>query len=261
MDFYIRIYVYYVMEGPLLHVSKEILGFLTHSGYDRLSRGKSSRSACSDTSNLIDLIGAKKCNQRLTRLSTSLASIIISSLHSQVVRQVAVLQVRSFRRLLSKMKFTQATKWLLLLGACEAFAPASRFAVPRTDITRSARSMAVDPNFFNDMPSHVQSLQHAFSTLSLSDAMDAMDSLPDPSAVVEEAAKDNNGWFGFLTGPTILLLQGIHSLLVSVGMSADAWGVSIIVMTLVIKIATFPLTKTQLESTNKMQVSIFCRTE
>ena len=30
--------------------------------------------------------------------------------------------------------------------------------------------------------------------------------------------------------------------------------ISIIVMTLIIKVATFPLTKTQLESTNKMQV-------
>jgi YidC/Oxa1 family membrane protein insertase len=37
------------------------------------------------------------------------------------------------------------------------------------------------------------------------------------------------------------------------GMSADAWGVSIIAMTIVIKLVTFPLTKQQLESTNKMQ--------
>jgi YidC/Oxa1 family membrane protein insertase len=34
----------------------------------------------------------------------------------------------------------------------------------------------------------------------------------------------------------------------------NAWGVSIIVMTVVIKAATYPLTRSQLESTNKMQV-------
>lgn len=47
-------------------------------------------------------------------------------------------------------------------------------------------------------------------------------------------------------------------LLTGMGMSADAWGVSIIVMTIVIKLLTFPLTKQQLESTNKMQVRILC---
>jgi len=153
------------------------------------------------------------------------------------------------------MKFTQATKFLLLVGTCEAFAPAQRFAVSHGG-TRSAHPMAVDPHFFNDLPTHVQSLHDTFSTLSLSDAMDVV---TDPGAAaataIDEVAKDNNGWFGFLTGPTELLLQAIHSLLVNAGLSADAWGITIIVMTLVIKIATFPLTKTQLESTNKMQVS------
>lgn len=112
-----------------------------------------------------------------------------------------------------------------------------------------ARSLTVDPNIFHDISSQVHSLQNAFSTFSLSDA--------DVAAVAgdaaTEAAKSDNGWFGFLTGPTTMLLQLIHSLLVTVGMSADAWGVSIIFMTLIIKVATFPLTKTQLESTNKMQ--------
>lgn len=75
----------------------------------------------------------------------------------------------------------------------------------------------------------------------------------DAGAVVDEAAKSDNGWFGFLTTPIELLLQAIHAALVSVGLSADAWGVTIIAMTLLIKLGTFPLTKTQLESTNKMQ--------
>lgn len=148
------------------------------------------------------------------------------------------------------MKFSQATKCLLLLGASEAFAPVHRFSSSPTAGTASARSMAVDPHFFNDIPTHFQSLRDVFSTISLSDVdTDAV------AATVDEVAKSDNGWFGFLTGPTELLLQGIHSMLVTVGMSADAWGLTIIVMTIVIKLATFPLTKTQLESTNKMQVS------
>lgn len=72
-----------------------------------------------------------------------------------------------------------------------------------------------------------------------------------PDAVVEAAA-DDNGWFGFLTLPIEGLLQIIHSLIAATG-TANAWGVTIIVLTILIKVVTFPLTKTQLESTNKMQ--------
>jgi len=48
-------------------------------------------------------------------------------------------------------------------------------------------------------------------------------------------------------------LKLIHVGLMGMGMSADSWGISIIAMTVVIKLLTFPLTKSQLESTNKMQ--------
>jgi len=70
---------------------------------------------------------------------------------------------------------------------------------------------------------------------------------------VAETAKNNNGWLGFLTGPIAGLLQLIHESLVSVGLSEGAWGLSIIAITLLIKAATFPITKTQLESSTKMQ--------
>lgn len=73
-------------------------------------------------------------------------------------------------------------------------------------------------------------------------------------AAADAAADSGNGWFGFLTLPIEGLLKGIHLVLTSMGMSADSWGVSIIAMTIVIKLLTFPLTKQQLESTNKMQV-------
>lgn len=154
------------------------------------------------------------------------------------------------------MKFSGAV--ILLLGGCEAFAPSSsKFgSIPRA-ASASARSLAVDPSHLLD----------AFSSLPIADLADSVD-LPaaagavasvDPAPVVEaagEVAKTDSGWFGFLTGPIEGLLQIIHSSLVAVGLNNDAWGVSIIAMTLVIKLATFPLTKSQLESTNKMQVRL-----
>ena len=72
-------------------------------------------------------------------------------------------------------------------------------------------------------------------------------------AVTEAVAETDYGWFGFLTLPIEGLLQLIHSLVASVSGAANAWGVSIIILTVLIKAVTFPLTKTQLESTNKMQ--------
>jgi YidC/Oxa1 family membrane protein insertase len=68
------------------------------------------------------------------------------------------------------------------------------------------------------------------------------------------AADGGNGWFGFLTLPIEYLLQAIHGALANSAIGSNAWGVSIIVMTVVIKAATYPLTRSQLESTNKMQV-------
>lgn len=104
----------------------------------------------------------------------------------------------------------------------------------------------------------MHSLQDAFGSLNLADAVDAvadtaMQATSAAGDVATEAAQEtNNGWFGFLTVPIRGLLEIIHSLLAMTGMG-NAWGISIIVLTLLIKVFTFPLTKTQLESTNKMQ--------
>lgn len=97
------------------------------------------------------------------------------------------------------------------------------------------------------------------SSVTLSDAVDAMadaaSSAVQPAAdAVNEVAKKDSGWFGFLTEPISLLLQLIHSTLSMAGMDTNSWGVSIVALTVLIKVLTFPLTKTQLESTNKMQV-------
>ena len=123
----------------------------------------------------------------------------------------------------------------------------------------------IDPSSMQDLPQHVDTLHQFFSSLTLADMdVDAMSSALDAApisggdtAVVDaaaDAANNNGGWFGFLTLPIESLLQILHGGLKSVGVP-NAWGTSIIVMTLVIKLLTFPLTKGQLESTNKMQVS------
>ena len=148
------------------------------------------------------------------------------------------------------MKFSQASKLLAFVCVADAFAPSRFTARPNT-----ARSLSVDPSSFND-------LHNVFSSISLSDAVDALqpdavaDAVQQAAPAAADAASQGSGPFGILTGPTESLLQLIHSALVAVGVSGNAWGVSIITITLVIKLLTFPLTKTQLESTNKMQVSI-----
>lgn len=151
----------------------------------------------------------------------------------------------------------------LLLSTAEAFAPSTRplrTSVPGASSTR--RYLGVDPTHFSDLSQHINSLQDAMSSLSLADldvpdassAVDAVTQTADMAGdAVTEVAKRDNGWFGFLTVPIMGLLKILHSALVAVGVSANAWGVSIIILTMLIKLVTFPLTKQQLESTSKMQ--------
>lgn len=166
---------------------------------------------------------------------------------------------------------TFALAALLLAESSSAFVPHSirKAAAPTT-----ARSFGVDPSAFQDLHQHIQQLPDAFGSMTLSDAMDAIaqpaadaaDAVSgavsaavapvatavDP-AVAGEVVEKKSGWFGFLTVPIEGLLQSIHAVLTGAGMDANSWGVSIVALTVLIKILTFPLTKTQLESTNKMQ--------
>lgn len=151
---------------------------------------------------------------------------------------------------------------LCLLGELQAFAPHSFVGIPnrRSRISSSsARSFGIDPSFFHDIPQQMGAMQDMFTSLTISaDGLDAVSGAVSDVAASSDAsaaadAANNNGWFGFLTGPIEGLLQLIHVGLVGVGLSADAWGVSIIALTVLIKILTYPLTKTQLESTTKMQ--------
>ena len=143
-------------------------------------------------------------------------------------------------------------------SVADAFAPPTFFRP-------TSKLSAVDPSSFHDLPQHVDSLHHFFSSITLADldvdavssaAAPVVDAAPDAAMAADAAAAgQQNGWFGFLTLPIESLLKFIHVALTSMGVSANAWGVSIIAMTVVIKALTFPLTKSQLESTNKMQVS------
>lgn len=152
---------------------------------------------------------------------------------------------------------------LVIGGALSAASPiVSAFITPTSSSSSSSKlSLATDPSLLlHDVPQHVDTLQHFFSSLTLADMdVDAMssalDAAPGPDAAAVAAAADttnNGGWFGFLTLPIESLLQFLHGTLSGVGLG-NTWGVSIIMMTMVIKLATFPLTKKQLESTNKMQ--------
>ena len=128
-----------------------------------------------------------------------------------------------------------------------SFAPAARprTSSPRPTTTSSKLDMAVDPS----------SLVHHFLLSAIDDtAFAAADAAAGAVAESPAAADGGNGWFGFLTLPIEYTLRAIHGALATSAIGTNAWGVSIIVMTVAIKAATYPLTRSQLESTNKMQV-------
>jgi len=119
--------------------------------------------------------------------------------------------------------------------------------MPSGSFIDSLSSQILSDNSISAASSFVDS----FSSLILSD--EAV--LAATNAVTDTAsASPGAGPFGFLAMPIEFLLEVIHSLLMSVGMSQNSWGISILMMTVVIKILTFPLTKAQLESTSKMQI-------
>lgn len=158
------------------------------------------------------------------------------------------------------MKLRVISALLFVLEGVHAFAPSSRGGLSNTiRPSTTARSFGVDPSSFHDIAQHVDTFKDAFSSLTLSDVEAAVEgaasSVADVSADTAAAASSSgNGWFGFLVGPIEGLLFLIHSAVSMVAGEANSWGASIVLLTLLIKLLTFPLTKTQLESTNKMQV-------
>jgi YidC/Oxa1 family membrane protein insertase len=144
-------------------------------------------------------------------------------------------------------KFNTTMRFLLTLalfvGVSEAFTPSVRpISTGIRQQSSTARSFGIDPTNFQDS---IVSIGTAFSSLTLADAEPVIEA-------ATEVAKSDAGWFGFLTGPIYTVLDFFHTVIASTG-TANSWGISIITLTLLIKVATFPLTKSQLDSTNKMQ--------
>jgi YidC/Oxa1 family membrane protein insertase len=146
--------------------------------------------------------------------------------------------------------------WLLcLIPSSDAFTPIQL----HNRASLSKLNFGSDPSVFHfhDLSNPIASSWSTFQ-VAVDAATDIASNIPSDGVVEAStdaaAAGSGNGWFGFLEAPIEGLLQLCHSSLVSMGMSANAWGLSILLMTTLIKVLTFPLTKTQLESTNKMQV-------
>lgn len=155
------------------------------------------------------------------------------------------------------MKSTLAAVALITLDlqTARAFTPTAftRSTVNDVRTVSSTRHSAiVDPSVFTDISHNADSIQSFFSTISLSDAADAVAATA--GDVADVVSKDpGNGWFGFLEQPIELTLCTVHDGFASMGITANAWGLSIIVITSVIKLFTYPLTAQQLKSTSKMQ--------
>lgn len=147
------------------------------------------------------------------------------------------------------MKTSVGTLPLLLtlcVTSADAFAPTTKKNFREATLRPFS---PIDPSNLHELPHQIHSFQDVMSSFSIAD----IDAAAIPAGEVTQAAKSDNGWFGFLTGPTVGFLQLIHAGLNAVGLKSNSWGISIIVLTLTIKLLTYPLTKTQLESTQKMQ--------
>ncbi|EEF31010.1 inner membrane protein PPF-1, chloroplastic [Ricinus communis] len=96
---------------------------------------------------------------------------------------------------------------------------------------------------FNSIVSRAESLLYT-----LADAAVAVDS----SAATDTAVQKNNGWFGFISEGMEFVLKVLKDGLSSVHVPYS-YGFAIILLTVIVKIATLPLTKQQVESTLAMQ--------
>lgn len=152
---------------------------------------------------------------------------------------------------------------LAVIQASYAFAPArpvsSRSSVSQatTASSRAALHMVDPASFIQDVSSSF-TLADDFGGLtdavaaSMAAASSNVADAATADAAMDVADTNSAGWFGFLEGPIKGFLVLLHGVIAGVGLP-NAWGISIILLTILIKVLTFPLTKTQLESTNRMQ--------
>ena len=157
-----------------------------------------------------------------------------------------------------------ASQMAVVLSLLLTLAPTSSFHAPSTFLQRAAPLKAFNPfelgtamnPSLHSLPFDMSALAHSLPPLLLSDeftdaATAATAAVGDAAASVV-AADAGNGWFGFLAGPIEQLLGLIHSIICSISPDG-AWGWSIILLTVLIKALTYPLSYQQIASTSKMQ--------
>lgn len=83
-------------------------------------------------------------------------------------------------------------------------------------------------------------------------AVVAADSSSAAAGASDAAAQKNGGWFGFISDGMEVVLKVLKDGLTAVHVPY-AYGYAIILLTIIVKVATFPLTKKQVESTLAMQ--------
>ncbi|KAK9122669.1 hypothetical protein Sjap_012271 [Stephania japonica] len=83
-------------------------------------------------------------------------------------------------------------------------------------------------------------------------AVVAADSATGGGAAADSAVQKNGGWFGFISEGMEVVLKVLKDGLTAIHVPY-AYGFAIILLTVIVKVATFPLTKKQVESTLAMQ--------
>lgn len=133
-----------------------------------------------------------------------------------------------------------------------AFATGASVTSTRRVSPRPAPLMSLDPSTLHHVTSHLLSPDavRSFSLL-LSDAAVATGGAA--QAVTETAVEaKKSGWWDSFVGVVEGLIVSLHGVLSKAGVPG-AYGLSIIMFTVVIKAVTFPLNFKQMESTMKMQ--------
>ncbi|GMN24249.1 hypothetical protein TIFTF001_000493 [Ficus carica] len=103
---------------------------------------------------------------------------------------------------------------------------------------------------FNAIATRAESLLYTLADAAVS--ADAASGASTDAAAAAAAAQKNGGWFGFISESMEFVLKVLKDVLSAVHVPY-AYGFAIILLTIIVKVATLPLTKQQVESTLAMQ--------
>jgi hypothetical protein len=95
-------------------------------------------------------------------------------------------------------------------------------------------------------PATVSSALDVSSSAAAADPAELLQAATTASAAV--ATSSGNGGIGFLTEPITILLKFLHTAVLSFGITDNSWGISIVLLTVLIKLATYPLSYMQVRS-------------